>query len=441
MQLYIQSTSDLLSDGKDTITDQDIEESLASEKGHFDRLDSLISDEDFQLSARTYVRSNACKKGEPNLTTGMFAVWVKQKYDHDISEETARLWLHKLGFGRTHHQKGVYFDGHERQDVVQHRSEFLSNLLELDKITITPSNLTPLCPEGVKPLIRVVHDESTYYANCDQSYFWGDEHTNVLKQKSLGQSIMVSDFIDNVNGFLQFNDSKARVMIEVHKDGYFNNEELMKQVEKAVDIFELKYPHARGLFLFDNAPSHRKIADNQLNVDKMNVSSGGKQPVMRDTVWNGNVQRMVLDDGRPKGMKIILKERGVDTHGMNAEKMREKLNTYEDFKIQKTILEEYVEQRGHLCLYYPKYHCELSPIERVWCHSKKHTRAYANGTITRLRKIVPEGLETCTSDMISKYFTTCMDYEQAYRDGCLGKDVEVRVKVYKSHRKVTNDSS
>ena len=63
MQLYIQSTSDLLSDGKDTITDQDIEESLASEKGHFDRLDSLISDEDFQLSASTYVRSNACKKG------------------------------------------------------------------------------------------------------------------------------------------------------------------------------------------------------------------------------------------------------------------------------------------------------------------------------------------------------------------------------------------
>ena len=86
-------------------------------------------------------------------------------------------------------------DGHERQDVVQHRSEFLSNLLELDKITITPSNLTPLCLEGVKPLIRVVHDESTYYANCDQSYFWGDEHTNVLKQKSLGQSIMVSDFV------------------------------------------------------------------------------------------------------------------------------------------------------------------------------------------------------------------------------------------------------
>ena len=179
----------------------------------------------------------------------------------------------------------------------------------------------------------------------------------------------------------------------MHKDGYFNNEGLMKQVEKAVDIFELKYPHARGVFLFDNAPSHRTIADNQLNVDKMNVSSGGKQPVMRDTVWNGNVQRMVLDDGKPKGMKIVLEERGVDTHGMNAEKMREKLNTYEDFKIQKTILEEYVEHRGHLCLYYPKYHCELSPIERVWCHSKKHTRAYANGQSQDCGKLYQKDLK------------------------------------------------
>ena len=93
---------------------------------------------------------------------------------------------------------------------------------------------------------------------------------------------------------------------------------------------------------------------------------------MRDTVWNGNVQRMVLDDGRPKGMKIVLKESGVDTHGMNAEKMREKLNTYEDFKIQKTILEEYVEQRGHLCLYYPTYHCELSPLESLVPFQKAH---------------------------------------------------------------------
>ena len=72
---------------------------------------------------------------------------------------------------------------------------------------------------------------------------------------------------------------------------------------------------------------------------------------------------MVLPDGTPKGMKMVLQERGVDVKGMNAEKMREKLNTYLDFSTQKNILEELVEREGHV--YFPKYHCELNPIEEL----------------------------------------------------------------------------
>ena len=114
-----------------------------------------------------------------------------------------------------------------------------------------------------------MHDESTFYANCDQSHYWGDSQTSVLKQKSLGNSIMVSDFIDECDGYLEFNGNKARVMIEVQMDGYFNNNGLMIQVENALNIFEAKYPYAGGLFLFDNAPSHKKVADDQLDTDKM----------------------------------------------------------------------------------------------------------------------------------------------------------------------------
>ena len=44
-------------------------------------------------------------------------------------------------------------------------------------------------------------------------------------------------------------------------DTFQINDKLMEQVEKAVGIFEAIYPHARGLFLFDNAPSHKKISD------------------------------------------------------------------------------------------------------------------------------------------------------------------------------------
>lgn len=173
----------------------------------------------------------------------------------------------------------------------------------------------------------------------------------------------------------------------------------------------------------------------------MNVYPGGKQAIMRDTVWDGKVQKMVLPDGTAKGMKLVLQERGVDVKGMNAEKMREKLCEFEDFSNQTTLLEELVRSKGHICLYLPKYHCELNPIERNWCHAKKVARQYVNGSIVRLREVVPTSLDAVSLEMMNKFFRTCRDYEMAYRSGCNGKDVERTVKQYKSHRRVFSTNS
>ena len=60
----------------------------------------------------------ACRKGEPNLTCRMFTDWVDAEYNTKVHESTAYRWLQQLGFCRVHHQKGVYFDGHDRDDVV-----------------------------------------------------------------------------------------------------------------------------------------------------------------------------------------------------------------------------------------------------------------------------------------------------------------------------------
>ena len=80
-------------------------------------------------------------------------------------------------------------------------------------------------------------------------------------------------------------------------------------------------------------------------------------------------------------MKLVLEERGVNTRGMNAAKMEE-LNKCDDFKKKVTIL-EHIESKGHICMFIPKFHCELNAIERCWCHAKKHTQAYANRSVTR----------------------------------------------------------
>ena len=219
---------DMVTTSLENVTDEVIEQELSSERGRgHSSPSSLIHDEGFCLSARKYVREHSYIKGEPNLTILQFTEWVKATYDIGIHPETSRRWLHELGFSRVHHQKGVYFDGHDRQDVMEYRINFLARMAGYDERSITFDGIVPQLQDGERPLIRVVHDESTFNANCDQSYFWGDEGTNVLRQKSLGAGIMVSDFIDEVNGYVRLEDGsqEARLYLETQKEGYFKSKE------------------------------------------------------------------------------------------------------------------------------------------------------------------------------------------------------------------------
>ena len=66
--------------------------------------------------------------------------------------------------------------------------------------------------------------------------------------------------------------SEARIFFKPGKnrDGWFSAMELLAQVDPAIDIFEdLTKGWAQGLFLFNNAPSHQKRADNVLSARRM----------------------------------------------------------------------------------------------------------------------------------------------------------------------------
>jgi len=124
--------------------------------------------------------------------------------------------------------------------------------------------------------------------------------------------------------------------------------------------------------------------------------------------------------------------------GLTGAEMINIIKQHQDINNTKTILCELIEEHGHICVYLPKYHCELNPIERCWCHAKKYTRAYSNGSIIRLRKTVPEGLNTVTKEMIYKFCRTCNDYQKAYLEGYT-RNVASIVKIYKSHHHVLHD--
>ena len=79
-----------------------------------------------------------------------------------------------------------------------------------------------------------------------------------------------------------------------------------------------------------------------LDVNKMNVNPGGKQRVMRDGWWGGKFQPMNYSLGIPKGLSVVLEERGINTQRMNAEQMREVLRDHPDLKNEKSSIERFL---------------------------------------------------------------------------------------------------
>ena len=70
------------------------------------------------------------------------------------------------------------------------------------------------------------------------------------------------------------------------------------------------------------------MADDVLDINKMNVDSGGKHCAMHYTVWKGRVQTILFGIGVQKGMYQFIQERVIDTTGINADQMFKSLAQY-----------------------------------------------------------------------------------------------------------------
>jgi hypothetical protein len=129
---------------------------------------------------------------------------------------------------------------------------------------------------------------------------------------------MVSDFLSELEGPLRTNDDNgkvihAREIINPGKnhDGYWTSEDMARQFRNAIAIHKKNHPDMVGLWAFDNSSNHNCVAKDALVANRMNLSPGGKQAIMRDTVVNGIHYTMVYPDnyevrslrGQPKGMK------------------------------------------------------------------------------------------------------------------------------------------
>src|SRR6266498_4500852 len=92
---------------------------------------------------------------------------TKQK---TISNSTAKRWLNVLGFFHQQQRQGVYFDGHERDDVVEYRKIFLEEIAKYEPYMAsydgeTMEKILPNLKDNEKEHIFVTHDECIFYSN------------------------------------------------------------------------------------------------------------------------------------------------------------------------------------------------------------------------------------------------------------------------------------
>ena len=125
-----------------------------------------------------------------------------------ISLSTAHRWLAKLKWRYGKRKNGMYFDGHERVDVVAYRNAFVDRWADYEtRFQIWDDDGNPLPHSHPLPLILVAHDESVFFQNDERTTCWGRQDRNPApKPKGDGQSLMVSDFLTTEWGRLRDGD-------------------------------------------------------------------------------------------------------------------------------------------------------------------------------------------------------------------------------------------
>jgi transposase len=344
---------------------------------------------------------------------------------------TAQRWMQKLDYRWTYSElKGQYVDGHEREDVVKYRNEvFLPRWANVKARSWDWANrqLDPLPHE--RRIVLWFHDESTFYANdwhIARSIHKGEKPTPYAKGE--GTSEMVADLVSADFGWLRSPDGKeeARVLFKAGEnwEGYFTAEDILKQVEKAIDILEKYYPDQDHVLVYGNVSTHQKRPDGSLSARKMPkftskpesnwlikvnaVDANGRQIYapngkvlktkiqMEDATFaDGTKQPLYFPPGHKKqglfkGMQVIMQERGLPTEGLLAQCpdfkcpnkgttdccCRRTLFNQPDFVGVKSRLKTYCNSHGVEVIFLPKFHCELNFIEQCWGYAKRIYQHY-----------------------------------------------------------------
>ncbi|RIB20075.1 hypothetical protein C2G38_2180248 [Gigaspora rosea] len=165
---------------------------------------SLLHDEYVSLRITNYLRATKFQV-TPRLVKEYFEKHILPELYIDraqtISLTTSRCWMKKMGFNYKRYKKGVYVDGHEREDVIVYRREFLQKIEEYNRLMPKWNDINceiyeePNLLTGEKKHLLITYNECVFHANDGTREFWGPEEKQLLRKKGLGKGLHVSEFL------------------------------------------------------------------------------------------------------------------------------------------------------------------------------------------------------------------------------------------------------
>ncbi|PCH36576.1 hypothetical protein WOLCODRAFT_82413, partial [Wolfiporia cocos MD-104 SS10] len=385
---------------------------------------------------------------------------------------TARRWLIKLGWRRTVVRKGIYMGGHEHSDVVKYRNGiFLPAMEHFEKRMMKYEGpelecVKPPLSAGEKEIVAYFHDESSFHANEETRSLWLRDGEQPLRKKGRGCLIRISDFICEATGRLVVRDSSGEIVKDAWQviypgtngNAWWDSAQLLAQVKAAIAIHNELHPDKQAVWVFDQSSNHAALPPDALRAFDMNKSDGGKQRKQRDMVipmtnpiaeFRGQPQKMTTFTGEPKGLKTVLEEHGFDVRNLRAKCspvcpfenngccMAWLLSQQDDFANQQSMLEQIIKDAGHECIFLPKFHCELNPIEMYWGWCKHRYREISKPNFSVAKRVALEVLNSCPIEVIRRFINHSWRFMSAYRLGLTGKAAAWAVRKQKQHRSVS----
>lgn len=217
----------------------------------------------------------------------------------------------------------------------------------------------------------------------------------IIPKKDREHLIHDLEYIEPENGRLVVKGPNGEVLKEAlqiiypgsNGDPWWDSKQLIDQViKKAIPVFKEAHPGCQALFIFDQSSAHAALSPNALKAFEINKSNGGAQWRQKDTIipesnpfpeYHGRVQKMTTKSGEQKGLQQTLEECGFNVGHLHAKCapvcpfenddccMACILSKQDDFANQISVLKIVIQEAGHECIFLPKFHCELNPIEMV----------------------------------------------------------------------------